>query len=235
MSEPLRVALVAEGPTDGVVIRAALRAILGERLFVLTQIFPEGSITFGATGSGWVGVYKWCHQAVARGNGRLRNDALVFENYDLLLLHLDADVAGANYGQGSIQPLASDGPLQCERQCPPASDTTTALRSVLLSWCGEQAVPDRCVVCIPSKSTEAWVLASLFPTDHAVLQGIECHPDPASRLAQQPAANRIHKRRRDYLEQEDALKSAWPNIAGPGGLSEARRFQTEFLAMLPNP
>src|SRR5262249_31104571 len=71
-------------------------------------------ISFGATGSGWVGVYKWCHQAAARGNGRLRTDALVFENYDLVILHLDADVAGANYGQGSIQPLSTDGPLPCE-------------------------------------------------------------------------------------------------------------------------
>ena len=234
MSEPLRVALVAEGPTDGIAIRAALRAILGERLFVLTQIFPEGSISFGAAGSGWVGVYKWCHQAVTRGDGRLRTDALVFENYDLLILHLDADVANANYGQGSIQPAATDGALPCEHPCPPASDTTAALRSVLLSWCGEQAVPDCCVVCIPSKSTEAWVLASLFPNDQAVLQGVECHPNPASRLMQQPAAHRIRKKRRDYLEHEDALKAAWPNIAGPGGLSEARRFQTEFLAILPN-
>lgn len=178
MSEPLRVALVAEGPTDGVVIRAALRAILGERLFVLTQIFPEGSITFGATGSGWVGVYKWCHQAVARGNGRLRNDALVFENYDLLLLHLDADVAGANYGQGSIQPLASDGPLQCERQCPPASDTTTALRSVLLSWCGEQAVPDRCVVCIPSKAPKRGCWLHCFPLTTPSSRGSSVIPTP---------------------------------------------------------
>lgn len=40
MSEPLRIALVAEGPTDAVVIDAALRAMLPERPFVLKQVFP---------------------------------------------------------------------------------------------------------------------------------------------------------------------------------------------------
>src|SRR5205085_10570829 len=93
MSDPLRIALVAEGPTDGVVIEAALRSMLSERPFVLTQIFPEGSISFGQLGTGWAGVYRWCHQSAKRGNGRLQGDALVFQNYDLLILHLDADVA----------------------------------------------------------------------------------------------------------------------------------------------
>ena len=41
MSDPLRIALVAEGPTDGVVIESALRAMLNDRPFVLNQIFPE--------------------------------------------------------------------------------------------------------------------------------------------------------------------------------------------------
>ena len=41
MSEALRIALVAEGPTDKIVIEAALRAILGSRSFMLKQVFPE--------------------------------------------------------------------------------------------------------------------------------------------------------------------------------------------------
>ena len=48
MAESLRIALVAEGPTDRIVIEAALKAILGERTFVLTQLQPEGSIAFGS-------------------------------------------------------------------------------------------------------------------------------------------------------------------------------------------
>lgn len=58
MSDPLRIALVAEGPTDAVVIEAALRSMLGGRSFVLKQVFPEDSSAFGPMGTGWVGVYQ---------------------------------------------------------------------------------------------------------------------------------------------------------------------------------
>lgn len=40
MSE-LRVALIAEGPTDSVLIQAALGAILRDRPFILTTLQPE--------------------------------------------------------------------------------------------------------------------------------------------------------------------------------------------------
>src|SRR2546427_644380 len=93
MSEPLRVALVAEGPTDKVVLESALISILGGRSFILKQLQPEESLPFGRVGTGWVGVYRWCRQTVARSGGPLRNDVLYLA-YDLIVLHLDADVAG---------------------------------------------------------------------------------------------------------------------------------------------
>jgi hypothetical protein len=233
MSDPVRVALVGEGPTDGVVIEAALRSMLQERSFILQQIFPEGSVSFGELGSGWVGVYRWCHQSARRGGGRLQNDALVFENYDVLVLHLDADVARSTYNQGSITPDANDGVLPCERDCPPPADTTNALRTVLLSWCGETAATIRTVICMPSKSMEAWVIAALFPNDQAMLRGIECYPNPEGRLGQQPTARRIRKRKRDYELHVKEIETAWPGLASPHALGEAWRFQLEFLAALP--
>jgi hypothetical protein len=232
MFDPLRIALVAEGPTDGVVVMAALKSMLEERSFVLKQIFPEGSTSFGELGSGWVGVYRWCHQSANRGGGRLQDDALVFQNYDLLVLHLDADVAGATYDQGSITPQASDGGLPCERDCPPPSDTTNALRAVLLSWCGEEVVPQKTVICMPSKSTEAWVIAALFPDDLSMTVGIECYPNAESRLGQQPKAKRIRKRKRDYEDRIQEIVGAWPTLAAPHSLVEVYRFQLEFLQSL---
>lgn len=233
MSEALRIALVAEGPTDGVIIEAALKSILRERSFVLQQIFPETSIGFGQLGTGWVGVYRWCHQAALRGNGRLQDDALLFQNHDILLLHLDADVAGMTYDQGSIAPQPSDGQLPCEHDCPPPADTTNALRAVLLSWCGERIVPPKTVICIPSKSTEAWVIAALFPKDQAMVAGIECYPHPETRLGQQSKATRIRKRRNDYRSRAEDFQAAWVTIATPEALGEAYRFQSEFLETLP--
>ena len=230
MSDPLRVALVAEGPTDGIVIEAALRSILRERSFVLKQIFPEGSAAFDQLGTGWVGVYRWCHQSAKRGMGHLRNDALIFQNYDLLLLHVDADVAASNYQEGSISITSTDGLLPCELACPPASDTTNEVRSVLLSWCGEATVPEKIVLCTPSKNTEAWVMAALFPDDSSVTQGIECHPTPQQRLNLQPKRRRIRKSKRDYQENAAKLVAAWPTLSSPQSLSEAYRFELEFLA-----
>jgi len=230
MSDPLRVALVAEGPTDGVVIAAALRSMLGARPFVLTQIFPEGSTSFGELGSGWVGIYRWCHQSAKRGEGRLSADKLVFQNCDLLILQLDADVAGFQYDDGTIAPEATDGALPCHKPCPPPADTTDSLRAVLLSWCGEDATPARTVVCMPSKSTEAWVVAALFPNDQAMSNGIECYPNPESRLGQQPKANRIRKKKREYQRRTKDMEDAWPRLAAQGNLGEAQRFQVEFFA-----
>jgi hypothetical protein len=229
MSDPLRIALVAEGPTDGVVIESALKSMLEGRPFVLKQIFPEGSTSFGELGTGWVGVYRWCRQSSRRGNGALSNDKLVFQNFDLLILHVDADVAGFDYADGAIRPEERDGVLPCLRPCPPPTDTTNALRPVLLSWCGETQTPARTVICMPSQSTEAWVVASLFPNDQAMQQGIECYPNAESRLGQQPNSGRIRKKKRDYEGRADALTDAWPDLVVPGALGEALRFQEEFL------
>jgi hypothetical protein len=227
MSDPLRIALVAEGPTDRIVIQAALQAMLGERTFVLQQLQPEGSIAFGPLGSGWGGVYRWCKQSAVRGGGRLSQDALLFLNHDLLLLHLDADVAGMRYrDDDSITPDSADGVLPCEQPCPPASATTDVLRSVALSWCGERNTPGRMVFCMPSKSTEAWVVAALFPGDTFIRKSGECLPNPENRLGQQPKRNRIHKRQRDYANRAADIEREWPRIEA--SMTQATRFGEEF-------
>jgi hypothetical protein len=222
MSEALRVALVAEGPTDRVVIECALEAILGARPFVLRQVQPEQSVAFGQIGTGWVGVYRWCKQAVVRAGGRLRDDPL-FSEYHLLILHLDADVGDKTYASGQIEGEPSD--LPCVQPCPPPSATTDPLRSILLRWAGESTVPPRVVLCTPSKATEAWVLTAVFPSDTAITQ-IECYQNPQGRFSAQPITRRIQKRRRDYEGKRQTLVDAWPTLAA--NLSEAQRFDSDL-------
>ncbi len=229
MSEPLRVALVAEGPTDRIVLDAALRAMLDQRPFILKQLHPEGSSVFNELGTGWVGVYRWCKQSARRGGGRLSSDRLVFNSYDILILHLDADVAGFQYEDGQIQPEPSDRQLPCELPCPPAADTTDVLRLVLLSWFGEDEAPANVVICTPSKNTETWVVKALFPNDKAMRKNIECFPDPESRLGQQPKQKRIRKSQRHYQDHSEDLRRAWPQLLV---LTEAVRFQRELLGAL---
>jgi hypothetical protein len=237
MSDVLRIAVVAEGITDYLVLTAAIESMLQGRAFDLKLLQPEESVAFteggnaGALGGGWRGVYKWCLQ-VAERNGRLQGDIL-FLQYDMLLIHLDADVASedpANYPNHPIPNLA--GVLPCDQACPPASNTTNALRSVLLSWLNEQQTPTQTILCTPSKSTESWVMAAFFPSDAQMRRlGLECHPKPADRLAQQKKKFRFSKSASDYEARIPHLTNSWPAIVKTR--NEASRFHNDFIAAIP--
>ncbi len=229
MSDVLRIGIIAEGFTDGIVIRAAIEAMLAGRPFVTVPLHPEGSYAFqptgdvGPLGGGWKGVYKWCRQTAARAGGRLRDDILL-EQVDILIVHLDADVASKT-DIAEFPELA--GQLPCELPCPPASATVDRLRLVLLGWLGETDLPPATVLCIPSKSTEAWVMTALYPADPAMKKlGPECHRDPVSRLGLQKLASRIRKSQEDYQRQAAEFAAAWPRLVT--SLSEAARFQNDF-------
>ena len=218
MSDLLRLALVAEGPSDRIIIDAVISRILDERPFILRQLHPEGSLAFGPLGAGWGGVYRWCQKAVAR-DGSLSNDPL-FLTYDLLILHLDADVARERYQSANIRDDAGD--LPCLEACPPAQATTDRLRRVLLRWVGEQTAPSRTVLCTPSKSTDTWVVAALFPTDPAVLDGRhECRSH-----GQQPLRIRVEKGQSEYENHSATLREAWLTVMEI--CTEARRFSDDF-------
>ncbi len=227
MSSELKIALVAEGPTDHVAIDAALKAMLGERPYRLQSLPPEESDAFIEFGGGWAKVYRWCHQTAADAGGRLGASSLVFRSFDMLILHVDADVAEKSYADFTRNPAETDLPLPCNVPCPHASDTTNALREVVLSWGLETEVPDRTVVCIPSKATDTWMIAALFPND-AVLANVECLADPAGWLKRRPMAQRVRKSKREYEEKAPAFRDAWNTVSGATGLGEARRFRDDF-------
>lgn len=238
MSDTLRIALVAEGVTDYEVLNAAIEFMLNGRSFVLTLLQPEGSIAFtgggnaGPLGGGWKGVYRWCLQATQRSGGKLSDDPL-FLGQDLLLLHVDADVAGEDPSKNAANPIPElAGMLPCDQPCPPPSATTDSLRKVILSWVGEAKTPPKTVLCTPSKSTEAWVMAAFFPKDKEMArQGWECHPKPESRLGQQPVRKRFTKNQQDYADRKSEFQTGWTSVVA--NLSEARRFQDDFMAAIP--
>ena len=74
MSEPLRIAAAVEGPTDTIVLRAILRAVLRETDFDFQTLQPEGSAAFGSSrpaeraGDGWES-YRWSRQSACEGGG----------------------------------------------------------------------------------------------------------------------------------------------------------------------
>ena len=212
MSE-LRIALVAEGPTDFEVISAALRAVL-PRPFVLTRLQPEA--TRPEMGTGWGGVLKWCHAAGQRHMGSLDSDPTLF-GFDFLIIHLDADVAHKQYADCGPAVAQMVGPggwrnIPCALPCPPASDSCAELEGVLTSWLGQATPGNKTVWCIPAQSTGTWLAAAILPAGHARLAGAECNLALESQLANLPKAQRIKKTNVDYRRHANVVTSQWPKV-----------------------
>ncbi len=215
------IGIVVEGPTDRIVIEAALQSILAGKTYTLTQLQPEssealGNDVFGTTGTGWGGVYQFCRQIVSMGEGLANHPSL--RRYDFLIIHLDADVAEKKYSDANItMPPAND--LPCVKPCPPADDTVQALKRVVLGWLSiDDQHPRSFVMCIPSKCTEAWVGTALYGcTDGEELNDIECKHDIENYLAQKPAGERLIRNRGGkmkkivarYSEKSDQIRDQW--------------------------
>lgn len=210
MSEP-RIALVAEGKTDLIIIQAALRAIL-QRPFVLTQLQPEP--TRPEMGEGWGGVYKWCKQFRERGAASIEADATLSQ-YDLVIVHLDADVADKrymDYGQAFAEEAATFATLPCSLPCPPAADTVAAMETVLLSWLNIAATGAKSLFCIPSKASEAWLATAVLPAGHKLLAGIECNLGLEAALKILPKKQKIRKSSSVYQTLGGSVTARWPDI-----------------------
>ena len=217
----LRIALVAEGPTDYEVIQASLKAIL-PRSFVLTQLQPEAT-TQPQMGAGWGGVLKWCDAVGQRHVGSLDVDPLLVD-VDLLIIHLDVDVAGGSYGQcgPAVDAMAAAkgwAALPCAQPCPPVGDTVTPLTTALKSWLGQAQAGNKTVLCLPAQSTGTWLAAAALPQGHALLAGAECNPDLETRLGQLVKGQKIRKTVREYrafAKRMPLNRRCWPQFDATG-------------------
>jgi len=236
----MRIALVAEGKTDQIVIEAALKAIL-DRPFILTLLQPETSDPFGGAGSlggGWGGVYRWCRQVVSMLCPVAENPDLA--EFDMILLHVDADVAGMRYADANIRDGRTD--LPCELPCPPAADTVNALREVVARWLDLPSagdLPGRWLFCNPSKCVEAWLFAgyenALPLLMGNIMQNIECKLSLESWLSIMPIRNRClirggKKRTAGYRKAADQIQAEWRHVVH--SCSQSARFDGEVRASL---
>lgn len=239
MSEPLRIALVAEGPTEREVMEAALKVILAPRTFVLTQLQPEA--TKPEMGNGWGGVLKWSQQLADRctPHGGAVEDDPTLSIFDGVVLHLDADVA--NFSYNDLRPpftndeAAERGcmPLPCAAGCPPANVSADALFSVLLSWLRPATPGAKTVICIPAMNTGAWHAAATLPDDHPLLVNLECDNNIELRLKNLPLALRVDKGKRESrLRAAAAVTQHWAVVTER--CSRADAFQNAILAAFPS-
>lgn len=227
----LHIGLIAEGPTDKVIIDSALQAIL-TRPFILTLLQPEA--TRSDLGSGWGGVVKWCKQFRSRGIESLEQDPTL-EKYDFFVIHLDADVADrsyADYGRPIELAAAQEGwgELPCSLPCPPPFATVDKLKPVLLSWLGIAAIGDRTVLCIPSKSSEAWLAAAIFPENRDLLNNLECSLNMEGRLGQLPKGQRIKKKVREYQSFDSTIKNRWSTVREKCSHADLFHLETDAIA-----
>jgi hypothetical protein len=226
----IRVALVAEGPTDAIVIEAALKALL-PRPFVLTLLQPEP--TRPKLGSGWGGVLRWCLEFAKRGQSRFEDDPTL-PGFDLFVVHADADVASKSYADVSTEIAEIAGehgwpPLPSVMPCPPPEGSADVVRACLLSWAGLSGPGPKTVLCVPSKAVDAWLAAATFDHGHALLTGLECNLALGSQLAVLPKDQRIRKSVPEFRAREKAVTSAWDLVRQR--CSQAERFSTDVAAV----
>ena len=228
MSE-LRIALVAEGPTDHAIVEAALKAIL-PGAFILTQLQPEA--TLPEMGNGWGGVLKWCHAASLRHAGPIDQDPTL-AGFDLVIIHLDVDVSTMSYDDlgPDIVALSQQSAwalLPCAQQCPPVSGTIDATSIVLRSWLGRATVGQHTVLCLPAQSSGTWLAAAILPAAHALLANAECDIRVENGLAQLPKAIRVRKSLASYRSKAPVLTQNWGAVKTL--CSQAQLFEADVQA-----
>jgi len=226
----LRVALIAEGPTDSLLIAAALRGILAPRAFTLTLLQPEP--TRPQMGTGWCGVFKWCRDFAARSLASLEEDPTL-PGFDLFVVHLDTDVADKTYADGgpALERAAAGLPaLPCSHPCLPPTGAADALRVRLLAWLGVAGLGPKTVLCVPSKAIEAWLAAGVFDPPHALLTGIECAATLEARLAALPMGTRIRKTAHAYRQHTPEVTENWARVCAT--CTQAARFSLDVAAAL---
>jgi hypothetical protein len=209
----LRIALVAEGPTDYEVIQAALKSFLAKP-FTMVLLQPEA--TQGIMGTGWCGVLKWCQAAHQRHHGSIDTDPTLV-GFDLIIIHLDVDVASKQYGDcgGALAAIAKDSnweSLPCMQPCPPVSNTVDFLSAVIKSWLGQVTLGDRTLFCLPAQSSGTWLAAAVLDSSHPLLVNGECEIALESKLEQLPKDRRIKKNLRDYRSHAPHITQQWLQV-----------------------
>jgi hypothetical protein len=230
MSDNINIAIIAEGKTDFIMLEAVIKSIIQNYDPKITLIQPEES-NINHLGGGWRGVCLWCDE-LKNTNSNIVDD-IIFINYDLIIIQLDADVADVNYSSYPYLHINYND-LPCRKGCPPVSDTTDELRKVLLNWLGMKSVPPKTILCTPSKSLESWVLCGLYPKDIFVKnKSIECRDNPEQLLESKPLPRLISNGKKnvdEYKRRSVEFGRSWSFITTV--CTEAKRFEDELKSTL---
>lgn len=182
----LKIGIVCEGITDFHVISRIVELIYGDSIISqLLQPEMDEINNSGSHGAGWGGVFRWCRST--RSQDLLIN--LLYSQYDIIVIHVDADVVGMSYQNINITVDEYDfvNEIPCTIACPPVSHTSSYLKNMILRWLEKESLPPKWIFCIPSKSIESWVVASKYHNTILKLKPyLECDASVENWLSQRP-------------------------------------------------
>jgi hypothetical protein len=159
----VKIGTIVEGPTDRLFLETIIAKLCpGDHIYLPLQP-ADNSASFGRTGTGWKGVRRFCYDVWQSLDSNIA--ALIRDHQiDLLIIHIDADIALEHDLQENIT-----YPVENVRQpCPPILPTVQNLKEVVARWLNLHSAdrfPSEVVLAIPSQDTENWLFAALFPDD----------------------------------------------------------------------
>jgi len=209
----LHVGIVAEGSSDCLVLESIMKVIHNDIDFLRLQ--PDQTLAVTKP-NGWRGVRAWCQEFGPNLDFFMRS---VTPKLDLLIIHSDCSMADKE---------------NAEKPCPPAEATATSLREViLLNWLRLSASPGFVIIVTPSKSTDAWVVASLDPV-YKKLNTIECDFAAEDELVKRRLLPRkdgeVKKQTRRYTPLANSVASHIGRVCG--FCRQASVFYDEFSSKL---
>lgn len=236
MSE-LRIAIAAEGRTDFYIIKSALDGILAGLSITFRPTMLQPEITNPKARNGWAGVANWCSTISQRHKGEFDDDPFFF-GFDVVIIHVDADVASKSYSHENqfFEDKAVRlgwNPLPCNEHCPPPTASCARVADCTQSWLAGRRIGGKLVLCLPAQSSGTWFAHAVMPPGDGVLLGGECDPRVEGRLATLPMDRRIKKNSKEYRDLIPQVADRWADIKA--ACTQASQFESDFLAALPPP
>jgi len=159
----VKIGTVVEGPTDRLVLKAIIEKLCpGDHDYLDLQPADNGD-SFGRTGTGWKGVRRFCFD-VWQFLGTDISTLITDYQIDLLIIHIDADIAsGSDLQEGVTEPVGN-----VQQPCPPILPTAQNLEKVIAKWLNigiADKFPPEVILAIPAQDIENWLFAALFPDD----------------------------------------------------------------------
>jgi hypothetical protein len=209
----VRIGIVAEGPTDHLVLEALIARVLNVGEFV--RLYPDDSRSLGGPG-GWQGVRAWCTANQGALEAIMR--AITGREIDLLVIHIDCSAAPTN---------------GIPFNCPPPTATAEALRNQVVTWLGG-VLADYAVIATPSYCTDTWTVVALEPGQRGRAD-LECDPLIDRHLLREGRLRTKEGRVQKSVRRYEALAAVVASEADAvlSACSEAASFRGRLLAATP--